>query len=94
LELRVVNSWDEDTRTGEVSQTRGYYLNLVGKTPLRAGPIVRYDTLGDEFKRWTFGVFYGLPREPFRVMLNYEYRQLRDDVRADDKFYVWLQVAF
>jgi phosphate-selective porin len=89
-----VNSWDEDTRTGEVSQTHGYYLNLVGKTPLRAGPIVRYDTLGDEFKRWTFGAFYGLPREPFRAMLNYEYRQLRDDVRADDKFYVWLQVAF
>jgi len=50
--------------------------------------------LGDELERWTFGAFYGLPGETLRLMLNYEYRLLRDDLRQDDKLYVWLQVVF
>jgi len=85
---------DKNTVTGEREKPFGYYVNLVGKTPWQVGPIVRYDTQGNDFKRWTFGVFYRLPDEPFRLLLNYEYRLQRDGVRADDKFYVWLQAAF
>jgi hypothetical protein len=72
----------------------GYYVNLVGKTPYRAGPILRYDVLGDEHQRWTFGAYYGLPDDRVRVMVNYEYRRLMDVVRGDDKLYLWTQVRF
>jgi hypothetical protein len=85
---------DEDTVSGESTDLAGYYVNVVGKTPWRVGPIVRYDTLDDDFERWTFGTFYGLANAPFRLMLNYEYRKQRDGVRADDKFYVWAQARF
>lgn len=83
-----------DEIDGEEDDPSGYYVNLVGKTPHQIGPIVRYDTLDDEFKRWTFGAYYGLPEKPWRLMLNYELRKLRDGVRQDDKFYVWTQVKY
>ena len=83
--------WDKDTSADEVTTIPGYYVNLVGKTPWRLGPIVRYDTLDSDFKRWTFGAFYGMPGEHLRLMLNYEYRKLMDGVRHDDKLYAWIQ---
>ncbi len=86
--------WEDNVTTGESDDPRGYYINWVGKTPWRVGPIVRLDTLGDEYKRWTIGGYYGLSAELFRVMVNYEYRQLKDDLRADDKLYTWVQVRF
>jgi len=94
LSAEYVRGTDENTLTGETADTSGYYVNLVGKTRWRIGPILRLDTVGDEFRRWTFGTYYGLPKAPFRVMLNYEFRELRDGARVDDKLYVWTQVRF
>jgi hypothetical protein len=94
LSAEYVMGWDENTVTGESDDPSGYYVNLVGKTRWRVGPIVRFDTLGDEYQRLTLGGFYALPDEPLRVLVNHEIRLTKDDVRGDDKLYVWVQVAF
>lgn len=85
---------EETVGAGEPDDLAGYYVTVVGKTPLHAGPVVRLDALGDELQRWTFGAYHGDPDAAVRVMLEYEYRALRDDVRADDKLYLWMQVRF
>jgi len=92
LSAEYVRGRDEDPETGEGDEPHGYYVNLVGKTRFEVGPIVRYETLNDDFRRWTFGAYYGLPARRLRVLFNYEYRKLRDGERADDKIYLWLQV--
>jgi hypothetical protein len=89
-----VRGSNENTLTGETDDPSGYYLNFVGKTHWRVGPIARIDTFADEFRRWTVGGYYGLPNTPFRVLVNYEYRELKDGVRGDDKLYIWTQVRF
>lgn len=85
---------DENAATGEKDDPSGYYVNLVGKTRWEVGPIARFDTLGDEFKRWTLGAYYGSASAPLRVMINYELRKLKDGVRGDDKLYAWVQVRY
>lgn len=90
----LVLGWDHDMVTGERDEPMGYYVNVVAKTPWEVGPLARYDAFGDEYARFTFGAFYGLPKAHFRVLLNYEYRQKKDDVRGDDKAYAWVQVHF
>ncbi len=77
----------------------GYYLNLVGKTPWKIGPILRYDSFDNVFSRWTIGAYYGEPKDRFRVLLNYEYRDKFEDSlghigRGDDKLYLWTQWRF
>lgn len=94
MTAEYVRGTNEHTLTGEAEDLSGYYVNLVGKTRWRVGPTVRIDTFADEFRRWTVGAYYGLPNVPLRVMVNYEYRQLKDGVRGDDKLYVWTQVRF
>ena len=89
-----VKGTNENTVTTETDDPSGYYVNLVGKTRWKVGPIARLDTFADEFRRWTIGGYYGLPNVPLRVMVNYEYRELKDGVRGDDKLYVWTQVRF
>ena len=78
----------------EVVDRKGYYVLVGGKTRWRVGPLVRYDTLDDGFRRWTIGAYYGLPAERFRALVNYEFRDSRDGARADDKLYFWAQVHF
>jgi hypothetical protein len=96
LTAEYVTGHDENMLTRETDGPYGYYLSLVGKLAQqgRAGPLVRYDQLNDEVRRWTFGAFYGLPAERFRVLLNYELRHTNAGVRGDDKLYVWTQVRF
>ena len=94
LSAEYVAGWDENAKTGATEEPFGYYVNLIGKTPWKIGPVIRYDVLGDEFQRWTLGAFYGLQDEPFRVLLNYELRLKKDDLRGDDKLYVWVQAKF
>jgi|GEM_PF-1217811 len=94
ISAEYVRGSDEIVETGEMNDPSGYYVNLVGKTEAQVGPIVRYDTLDDDFKRWTLGAYYGLPKKPWRLMLNYELRELRDGARQDDKFYAWTQVRY
>ena len=89
-----VKGVNDNTVTGESDEPDGYYLNVVGKTRWKVGPVARLDTFADEFRRWTLGGYYGLPNVPLRVFVNYEYRQLKDGVRGDDKLYVWTQVRF
>ncbi len=102
-DLRVDHPWffasaelavGTDLAVGESEDVSGYYLNLVGKTPWRVGPIARVDTYLDEFRRWTFGAYYGLADEKLRLLLNYEYREVFNDARGDDKLYLWMQARF
>ncbi len=88
----LVYAWDHTPM--ENTEVLGWYANVVGKTPWPVGPIARYDTVGTEHKRWTFGLYYGLPDARFRVLLNYELRLVYNGARADDKLYVWAQVRF
>lgn len=89
-----VRGTDENTLTRESDERSGYYVGLVGKTRWKLGPLVRIDSFADEFRRWTFGGFYGLPNTPLRLLVNYERRGRKDGVRGDDKLYVWTQVRF
>lgn len=84
----------EDAEEPEVTHPDGWYVNLVGKSPWRAGPIVRYDELGDESQRWTLGAYHDLPGDRARLLVNHEYRRKKDGARGDDKLYVWVQVTF
>ena len=83
-----------DETMGETDDSAGFYVNAVGKTPWRVGPIARVDVFGDGYRRWTLGGYYALPDEPFRVLLTYELREKMDDLRGDDKLYLWTQVRF
>jgi hypothetical protein len=83
----------EDTLSDEA----GYYAILCGKTKWKTGPLLRYDVMGDEWKRWTAGIYYGLPADRFRVLVNYEYRGYKSEdspMGLDDRLYVQLQVVF
>ena len=58
--------------------------------------MIRYDVFEDEFKRITFGAFYGLPNEKLRFLINYEYRGLYTDIPNghDDRLYIQMQIVF
>lgn len=94
LTSEYVRGTDENTVTLEADERSGYYVGVVGKTRWKLGPLVRVDSFADEFHRWTFGGYYGLPNTPFRLLVNYERRDRKDSVRGDDKFYIWTQVRF
>ena len=86
-----------DIVSDTISNPFGYYVLLAGKTKWKAGPLVRYDVLEDEWKRWTIGAYYGLPNDKVRVLLNYEFRGYHsEDVLygEDDRLYIQLQVRF
>jgi hypothetical protein len=87
---------DKNMRTGQTDGPYGYYVTLLGRLAQdgRLGPIVRYDQLNDEFRRWTLGAYWGMPAERLRFLVNYELRHTMNGVRADDKLYVWTQVRF
>ena len=86
--------WGRDKIGTDTADEKGYYVNVIGKAPYKLGPIFRYDVLGDEFQRFTLGAYYGLAEDRFRVLLNYEYRRLKDAVRGDDRLFFWTQVRF
>jgi len=92
LATEYAKGWD--SAGGSTDVTHGYYVTLAGKTPWRVGPMVRYDTLDAEFRRWTFGAYYGLPEDDVRVLLNFERRKLEDEEPGDDRYYLQLQVRF
>ncbi|MBC8173864.1 MAG: hypothetical protein H7X71_08165 [Chitinophagales bacterium] len=86
-----------DNISDTISDTFGYYILLAGKTKWKIGPTLRYDVLDDEWKRWTAGVYYGLPKDKLRVLLNYEYRgYIPPDtlIGSDDRLYIQLQLVF
>lgn len=80
---------DPDETAGTVIWTRGWYALAAVKTPWRVGPLLRYDTFED-YWRWTPGIYYGLPEDPVRVLLNYEIR----GPSLSSRLYLWAQVRF
>ncbi|MEZ5012902.1 MAG: porin [Chitinophagales bacterium] len=74
----------------------GYQIELAAKTKWNCGPLVRYDVFQDEWKVWTFGAYYGKPKDPFRVLINYIARGNIIDQPGghDDRLYIQMQVAF
>lgn len=95
LSTEYAYAWD--FVNGEPEELAGYYVNLVGKTPWSFGPSFRYDAVplaGEEFDRYTFGAYWGMPNDLLRVMINYELRWLKDGSRGDDKLFIWTQVEF
>jgi hypothetical protein len=93
LAAEYVKGEDSAPASADASGTRsGYYVLLAGKTKWRLGPLIRYDQL-EEYQRWTYGAFYGLPADDVRLLFNYEVWQ--DDLgRHDDKLYLWMQIRF
>ncbi len=74
----------------DVETTRtGWYVLAVGKTPWHVGPVVRYDTFGTDYERWTLGAFVGDVDARVRALVEYEYRKDRDD-----RIIVWTQGKF
>ncbi len=78
----------------EVESVQALYVLAALTTPIEVGPLVRVDTENDEFRRWTIGAYYGRPSARFRVLLNYEIREIEDDQRGDDRLYLWTQARF
>ncbi|NOT32667.1 MAG: hypothetical protein HOP12_00685 [Candidatus Eisenbacteria bacterium] len=94
LSAEAVSGRDENKATGETDEPLGWYVNLVGKTGSPIGPILRYEDIGDELKRYVIGAYWGLPQQRLRFLVNYEYRKVFASVRGDDKLYLWTQVRF
>ena len=82
--------------SGEKVPLEGYYINLAWKIKENLGPLLRFDVTSKDgteiFRRWTAGGFWGKRDDDVRVLFNYEYRDRADGLRADDKYYLWLQV--
>ena len=74
----------------------GYQMTFAAKTPWKIGPLARYDATGDEFQRTTVGLYYGEPKDRFRVLVNYEFRSKIIDIPEghDDRLYIQLQLKF
>lgn len=82
-----------DTLYGE---PKGYQVLLALKTKWKAGPLVRYDVFEDEWKVFTFGAYYGNPKDKLRFLLNYVMRGNVTDVPNghDDRLYLQMQIRF
>ncbi len=74
----------------------GYQIMLALKTKWKVGPLARYDTFQDEWKVPTVGVYYGNPKDKFRILINYMSRGNIKDIPEghDDRLYVQMQVKF
>ncbi len=75
----------------------GYQAQLALKTKLNMGPFIRYDaSLEDEWRVLTLGAYYGLPKDKFRILVNYMFRGNVKDVPQghDDRFYIQMQIKF
>ncbi len=78
----------------------GYQILLALKTKWKLGPLVRYDTFEDDWKVWTWGAFYGFPKDKLRILINYVMRgNVIDEEEGypnghDDRFYIQMQVVF
>lgn len=82
-----------DTLYGE---PMGYQALLAVKTKWKTGPLIRYDVFEDEWKVLTAGAYYGLPKDKFRILVNYVFRGNVTDIPRghDDRLYIQMQVTF
>lgn len=74
----------------------GYQALIAWKTKWNAGPLVRYDVFQDEWSVWTFGAYYGEPKDKFRILFNYIARGNVIDIPKghDDRMYLQAQIKF
>ncbi|MFN0250412.1 MAG: porin [Kofleriaceae bacterium] len=89
----VAQATDESSLTpDEPDESLAWYVLVAGKTPWNVGPVVRYDTYDlDEFKRWTFGAYWGALDARLRAMATYEV--FEDDAgKHDHRLLLWTQV--
>src|SRR6185503_18391419 len=77
-----------DQQTDAKVTTRGYYAAVVGKTPWKVGPMLRYDKYTD-YQRYTVGAYYGGRNARLRAMIDFEHRPDRDD-----RLILWAQARF
>jgi hypothetical protein len=57
---------------------------------------MRYDLFEDEWKVFTCGLYYGNPKDRFRIIANYIFRGNIKDIPNghDDRFYIQMQSKF
>ena len=73
LAAELGTSTEESPAFTEPEESMGYYVMLVGKTPWNVGPVFRYDAFdAEEFKRFTFGGYWGAPKKKLRALTHYE----------------------
>ena len=77
-------------------EPKGYQVLLALKTKWKVGPFARYDTYQDEWKVLTPGLYYGNPKDKFRILVNYMMRGNITDIPGghDDRLYIQMQVVF
>ena len=90
----VTSSDSSPTNPDAEADYLGYSFLLAGKTPWDVGPVARYDVLDlDAYDRWTFGAYYGGPKEALRAMVTYEIWE--DEAGPHDhRLHLWTQVRF
>ncbi len=78
------------------AEPMGYQVLFALKTKWKAGPLVRYDVFEDDWKVFTAGAYYGLPKDKFRVLINYIFRKKITDIPGghDDRLYIQGQIRF
>ena len=83
----------KDTLHGE---PMGYQAILAFKTKWNIGSFARYDVFEDEWKVMTVGAYYGLPKDKFRILVNYVFRGNIKDIPEghDDRLYIQTQITF
>ena len=75
----------------------GYQAQLALKTKLNMGPFIRYDAAPeDDWSVLTLGAYYGMPKDKFRILINYLFRGNVKDIPQghDDRFYIQMQIKF
>ena len=73
LAAELGTSHEESAAFTEPEESMGYYVMLVGKTPWNMGPVLRSDAFdAEEFKRFTFGGYWGVPKKKLRALAHYE----------------------
>lgn len=78
------------------AKPKGYQAILALKTKWKIGPLLKYDVFEDEWKVPTLGVYYGNPKDKFRILVNYVIRgNITDRPNGhDDRLYIQMQVRF
>ena len=82
-----------DTLYGE---PMGYQVLLAIKTKWKVGAFVRYDVFEDQWKVLTPGLYYGNPKDKYRILVNYMMRGNVTDIQGghDDRLYIQMQIRF
>jgi hypothetical protein len=92
-EYGMGTDWEKNSLYGE---PMGYQAMLALKTKWDIGPLARYDVFEDEWEVMTIGAYYGLPKDKYRILVNYIFRGNISDIPGghDDRLYIQMQITF